>query len=193
MKKLILVAAILAFISTSQAQVINTVNVKDIYVMKTGDKSRGIGFGDKASTLVAIAGNPDKIYDYKFEMDDKIAKVYQYGLNLFYFADDRLAIYDLYDGKFSVGTVNGTVYKVGDKLTVTSKVIPIDPRIPSRTRTEITKSFLNFKLTTTPGKTRDIPYETIMYGVIGTADATSFEIVFNKDNSIINIHSDGGY
>ena len=174
-------------IASSVAQDAQEVKLTDIYVMKTGDNSKGINIGDSPSKLEALLGAPNRVYDYYLQMDEKNARVFQYGLNLFYFLDGKLATYDLYDGQVSVGTIGGTSYKVGDMLTVKTTRHKLGGG--STYHTTVTKSFLNFKLNTTPGKTRNIPYGTVIQAWINRSDAI-FEIVFDKGDKIVNICAD---
>lgn len=186
MKQIFILVNVFIFLSIASvaAQDVKSAN---IYVMKTGDNSKGVNLGDPPSKLEGLLGTPDRVYDYNLQISGKTAKVFQYGLNLFYFVDDALMIYDLYDAKVSVGAINGTSYKVGDNLTVTTRRDKLGPG--TTYHTTVIKSFLDFKVKAAPGKTRNIPYEALIQAWIDQSDSM-FEIVFDKSNKIINIMAD---
>lgn len=186
MKNILLlgICCIILLIDSVCGQSLNEFTYAQVAVMKAGDNSKGIKISESSAKLREVLGAPGKIYDYYFELDDVTAKVYQYGLNLFYFVNDRLVIYDIYDDLVQVGPIGGTTYKFGDKLTVRTERRKLGPG--STYHTIVIKSFYDFKLVTTPGTTRNIPYSTLIKAVLPNTEAT-FEIVFDSNNSIINI------
>lgn len=194
MKQLLLVIllAIASINSTRAQQTVEIIKTPDIYVMKAGNKDVGIGLGQSTSKLREVLGKPDKVFEYYMEVENVTAKIYQYGLDLFYFVDDKLIIYDLYDARVAVGAVNGTSYKVGDKLTVTTKQVAVDPQVPQKTRTETIKSFLNFKVDPIPAERRNIPYNSVIVCLIDKGYG-GFEIIFDSNNTIINIFATSYY
>jgi hypothetical protein len=166
------------------AQDFNTVRGDEILVMKSGDTSKGVDLMDKSSDLVRLLGKPDRIYDYYMKMDEVTAKVYQYGSSKFYFVNDLMEFYQIFDSRICVGAIGGKTFKIGDKLTISTKVIPQGSGKPTKQKKIITKSFRNFKVDIEPGNIEDIPYTSIMYAGIGKSDAY-FDLFFGKDDSVV--------
>ena len=157
-----------------------------VSILKTGDNSKGVTFGQSPQQLIAILGQPTKIEDNFNEMENVTEKVYIYGKSKFYFIGNKLDSFDINDSSISVGTIGGASSKVGDKLTITTKQIPSDPRNPGRTTTVTTKSFLDLPLDTKKAIDRNMVYASRSSVSINNSDYF-INFLFNDQDILFNI------
>ncbi|MDX3916320.1 MAG: hypothetical protein QHC79_22455 [Pseudosphingobacterium sp.] len=166
-----------------QAQEIS-IPLSDVAIMKAGVNSKGVLFGQSPQQLISVLGNPTKVEDFFFEMENTTGKAYIYGQSKFYFLADKLESFDIYDPTIAVGTVGGSAYKVGDKLTVKTERIKIGPG--NTYSTHVTKSFKNYPLDTKAGIDRNLIYKARSYANVNNSDYY-VNILFDQYDKIINI------
>lgn len=158
--------------------------------MRAGNTSAGLQIGESTSKAIRVLGQPTSVTDYYFEMEDSNGKLYNYSGNELYFLNEKLAGYILKNNSVVFGTVNGKTYKIGDKIAVVTKQVPIGPGNPPRHQTITTKSFYEFPLTFQSNRSRNISYEAISSGWLKnnrnmTLD-NSWELLFNN-TTLINV------
>src|SRR5690606_23597082 len=93
----------------------DTLDITSFFVKK--QSGTNIKLGDTLPQVLTAFGQPDSIYNYYYEMDEKEAKVYKYGHSIFYFLDNKLDAYDVSDSTFLFSTAGSNeVVKVGDHI-----------------------------------------------------------------------------
>ncbi|KAA6438815.1 hypothetical protein FEM33_15455 [Dyadobacter flavalbus] len=92
------------------------IDIHQISLINPDSKFAGVLIGTSSEECVRVLGKPDEISDYYSEIDDDTMKLYRYGKSKLFFLKDKLSIWDVLDDRIWVGQVNGTIFKIGDKL-----------------------------------------------------------------------------
>lgn len=185
---LFIAAIILGFSTTGTAQ---NIDINNIALLKPGVKTQGLFIGDDISKATTVLGAPASISDKFFEMADANAKVYSYGANKLYFINNKLYSYNLADNTIEVGTVNGTTFKLGDKI-LTKTITRTVPRGQhgSVTETITTRTFLNFTLISQGGTINGLKYQTQTHSQIlrnNVYTDTVFGLLFNSNDELVSV------
>lgn len=110
-----LVISLLFFTNKTSAQN-KYYKIDEILIMKPGDISKGIVLDDSVEKLVNLLGNPSRIEDYYFEMEESHGKIYYYNKNKIYIINNKVFSYELLDSKLAFGKLNDFQIKVGDNI-----------------------------------------------------------------------------
>lgn len=184
---IIVIAITLGLTFTGNAQ---DIDVNNIALMSPANISQGVLLGDPISKATGIFGQPTSIVDQNFEMQNVTAKVYTYGNNKLYFVNGLLDSYSLFDASIIVGTINGTTFKIGDKI-LTRTITRTQPRgAPEKT---YIKSFLNFTLILAPdqgGVINGLNYTTLTNSSVKKNNAyidMVFGLLFDSNDFLVKI------
>jgi len=175
MKKLLFVFAFILISNLSWSQESYVLDVAEIKLKKTGVNGNGITIRATTNETIRHLGQPSKKEDYFFEIDDKMGKLYHYGKNEFYFLDDKLQSFNLYDTLVTVHLKNGRKARIADKL-----------KKESNTNNEMT--FLGFPVSAVPGNGFNRNYKTALIFYLSYRNQaldSSLNLLFDDQDGLI--------
>lgn len=132
---------------TLKAQTSQFYPIEKLALISPTNKSKGILLGEDIQKAIQAFGQPSSVKEFYYEMDEKMAYLYTFMGNKFYVLDGKLDAYEITNSSILVGKINGTTFKVGDKLKSTKKKVLKGPPGPGETFVwKETFSFLDFIL-----------------------------------------------
>jgi len=93
-------------------------NINELSINKTGDYSNGIRYGDQKEILINLFGNPNKIEDFYFEIDEVKGQIYTYNKNKFYIKNNKVILFQLFDNTFALTMKNNLQYIVNNRFSL---------------------------------------------------------------------------
>lgn len=93
----------------------------ELVIMKPGDISKGIAYGDSKDKLIKLLGNPTKIEDYYFEIEEAHGKIYYYNKNKLFVLNNKIFSFDLFDDTLAFGKLNKFQIKVNQVVTIKNR------------------------------------------------------------------------
>ncbi|RZJ87303.1 MAG: hypothetical protein EOO60_12345, partial [Hymenobacter sp.] len=169
-KALLLLLLNLLALGICQAQ--DVVDYVQVGLMKADYDHRAVLYlGNSKKAAAAVLGTPSSQGTYYSEMDDVTLDVWTYGNSKLYFDSHGLSAYDIVDPTIAVGSGYATSFRVGSSLGGS----------PS--------SFYGLAVNTTPGTSRNLPYDAIALAGLKSGDtflSNGVEVLFNASGTIFN-------
>jgi hypothetical protein len=181
----ILMMTLLLFIVANKLSAQNYVNHTNIVFFKIGINNTGLLLGEPTEKAIQVFGKPTKIEDLFLELDDVKGKVLYYGDNQLIFSQNALISIKIIQPNMLIGKANGAQFKIGDKITTTTRQLEIDSLPPQR-KTETIKSFNNFALSSEAGTFDNTPYKTSSTSYFKNADC-SISLLFDANDSLVRV------
>lgn len=189
MKKLFFILLSVILINTKMYGQIKF-DIAKFSLINPSNLSDGLKLNETTAKCVQLFGQPSTIANFYSEVKDETLKVYYYGSNKIYFSDSKLVGYEITSLGILVGEPNGLTIKIGDKITITTTQVRIDPGNPPRFQPVTTVSFHNFPLSNYVGKSRNMNFKSISNLTLtsnGNVIDSSIELLFNSNNELFNI------
>ena len=194
MKKMFAMFTLLALtlngLRFAQAQT-TLIHYNQLGVMKASvDTGSRVYLGDATERAQQVLGPPTRTDSYFAEIDNKTAIRWHYNNCHLTFVDNRLVLYDLNDATLAVGRDFANSFKVGNPIGYRIVRVP-GPTRDAPTTTTREDYFYGYDFTASPGTSRNIPYalvSTLMLRNDLHEVEGYFEVLFNSQKRIVNIH-----
>ncbi|RZL13558.1 MAG: hypothetical protein EOO62_07780 [Hymenobacter sp.] len=151
-----------------------------------GSSQRTVALGASKGQVIQVLGAPSKTSRFYSEIDEKWWPLLQYGSNQLYFNENKLALAELSDARFTVGKPGTAGFHVGSVL---PKAKPGSAK-PA-------PAFGYFNVERKPGKSRNLSYSAISYGYMKTEKGQGldvlYEIQYDHQGRVTHIALDSTY
>jgi hypothetical protein len=184
MRCFLLVVLLLGFTLATQAQnvVVSAFGLRP----SAGSNQRTVAPGATKSQVIQVLGAPSKASRFYSDIDEKWWPLLQYGSNKLYFNENKLALVELSDARFTVGKPGTTGFHVGSMLPKTK---------PGSAKPAL--AFGYFNVGHKAGTSRNLNYSAVSHGYMKTEKGevldVLYEIQYDQQGRVANISLDNTY
>lgn len=171
-----------AFAAQAQNVVVSAFGLRP----SAGNSQRTVKLGASESQVIQVLGAPSKTSRLYSETNEKWWLLLQYGSNKLIFDEDKLALVELRDARFTVGKPGTIGFHVGSAL----------PKgMLSNAKSRLAFGYFNVKYK--PSISRNLSYSAISYGYMKTEKGqvldVLYEIRYDQQGRVTKISLDSTY